>query len=214
MSWASWESALEDAATNGADKEYAARQKGMDTPMLEARKLGQLIPSSMSNLSLASMVSDVSTSDIETIPIIEEDEREASREAEDQMLPTQRGPAATLPTQNDFLGNGATPGKAEKVASKAGTSAGEAFASKDDIFLEKWFTGYRENYRSWRQGKAKGSSGAFEERVAHRESFAKALTKLQKIAIEGEVEQSDDVRCAGAPAGLPSLETEKSRFYA
>ena len=120
MSWASWESALEDAATNGADKEYAARQKGMDTPMLEARKLGQLIPSSMSNLSLASMVSDVSTSDIETIPVIEEDEREASRRQRTRCCRLQRGPAATLPTQNDFLGTVPRQEKQKKLPRKQG----------------------------------------------------------------------------------------------
>ena len=81
MNWASWQSALEEAATNEADKEYAARQKSMDTSMLEAKRETRPIPNSTSNLSLASMVSDIASDS-------EEDEREAAQEAdpEDDVL--------------------------------------------------------------------------------------------------------------------------------
>ena len=50
MNWASWQSALEEAVTNGADKEYAARQKGMDTPMLAAKGAPRPIPNSSSGV--------------------------------------------------------------------------------------------------------------------------------------------------------------------
>merc|ERR1712032_1499366 len=50
---------------------------GIDTSMLEAKRATQSIPNSSSNLSLASMVSDVPSDS-------EEDEREATQEVKDR----------------------------------------------------------------------------------------------------------------------------------